>query len=169
MNIETNWNTFKIKLKCFPKLFEDLNEGCKEIEIENIEMKIDIKFPLELRLLYLLNNGQKGKTDGIFKAVSGYSKFSKVKFLNLQKLLIVWQILKSYEELDVFDPTLIPFASDRDDDAIDDVYCIDSITEEIYLLWVATPDWTLPADWQTAKLKRANNLSEFIDKQLEMY
>jgi len=73
------------------------------------------------------------------------------------------------KEIDVFTPEMIPFAVDDEGDAIDDVYCINSNTEEIYLLWVSTLDWMMPDNWQTARLKRADSLIEFIEYQIRMY
>ena len=168
MDITEVWNKFKDKITLFLIFKDVLNPGCNMEDLSKLEDQMELKFPNDLKTLYLANNGQKEKVEGIFKASSGYSKFSKLKFLDIDKILIVFHFLDT-REVDVFTPELIPFAVDAEGDSMDDVYCIDSKTEEIYLLWVLTPDWTLPAEWQTAKLKRADNLIEFLASQLRMY
>jgi len=168
MDILKTWNKFKAKTTVFPDFEDDLNPGCRIEDITKVEEKMELKFPNDLKTLYLTNNGQKGKGEGIFKASSGYSKFSKLYFLDIDKILHIYNLLNA-NKVDVFAPELIPFAVDDEGEPMDDVYCIDSKTGEIYLLWVNAIDWTLPEDWQTAKLKRADNLIEFIESQIRMY
>ncbi len=168
MDIISVWNKFKDKIKLF-QVFEDvLNPGCKKEDLAKIEDQLELKFPGDFKKLYLTNNGQKGKTEGIFKASSGYSKFSKLKFIEIDKIPEISNYLEA-NDVDVFTPEIIPFAADDEVESMDDVYCIDSKTGEIYLLWTLAVDWTLPADWQTSKLKRADNLIEFLESQLRMY
>jgi len=166
MDILDAWNKFKDRLSLYSISEESLNPGCKLEFLSKIEAQIGLKFPNDFKSLYLTNNGQKLNDDKIFKASSGWSKFSKLYFLELEKIPIIMDKLKN---VDVFDSGLIPFAVDDMGDSMDDVYCIDSKTEEVYLLWVAAIDWTLPDDWQTSKLKRADNLIEFFENQMMMY
>ncbi|MHA1150485.1 MAG: SMI1/KNR4 family protein [Promethearchaeota archaeon] len=168
MDFSDTWNKFKDQISVFPIFKTALNPGCKKEDLIKFENRMKLKLPNDLKTLYLTNNGQKGNVDGIFKASSGYSKFSKLKFLEINKIVNIIDILNS-KNVDVFTPEMIPFAADDEGGSIDDIYCIDSQTEEIYLLWVATIDWTLPNDWQTIKLKRAENLIEFIEFQSKMY
>lgn len=171
MTIKTAWNRFIEICSVFPRLLSDLNPGCSSDSIQRIEKKMGISFPGDVKQLYLMNNGQKGKGDGIFKAVSGYSKFSRPKFLSLDAVWLARQCLLSDNDLDVFKNTDIPFAADRlvknvRRNTMDDVFCINAETEEVYLLWVAAYDWTLPPDWQTNRIKQADNLAEFLIKQM---
>lgn len=171
MTIKTAWIQFKEKCSIFPGLITDLNPGCRQADVHRMEEKMGISFPDDLKQLYLMNNGQKGKKDGIFKAVSGYSKFSRTKFLSLDAVWLARKCLLSDKELDVFKNTDIPFAVDKPiktirKNTMDDVFCSNAETGEVYLLWVAAFDWTLPPDWQTNRIKQADNLAEFFIKQI---
>jgi cell wall assembly regulator SMI1 len=167
-DIVAAWNKFKDQIIVYPPFKEVLNPGSNKEYLNKIEKQMEVTFPDDFKTLYLTNNGQKSNEDGIFKASSGYSKFNKLCFLEIDKVLIIWNML-NVKEIDVFTPEMIPFAVDGEEDAIDDVYCINSKTEEVYLLWVSTIDWTMPDDWQTARLKRADGLIEFIEYQIKMY
>jgi cell wall assembly regulator SMI1 len=88
--IKNTWSLFKDTIKAFLQLANDLKTGCQQSDITAIEKKMGNVLPDALKKLYVLNNGQRVETDGIFKAISGYSKFSKVFFLTLDKMLAVW-------------------------------------------------------------------------------
>jgi hypothetical protein len=172
--LENTWSLFKDTIKVFPQLANDLNRGCQQSDITAIGKKMGTVLPDALKRLYVLNNGQRGEADGIFKAVSGYSKFSKVFFLPLDKILAVWQYLRADKPIDVFRPNDIPFAADRcvtqqNIHSMDDVFCMDSETGEVFLLWTAFPDPFLPPDWQTNRIKQAENLIDFLHKQIGLY
>lgn len=50
----------------------------------------------------------------------------------------------------------------------DDVFCFDTQTGQILLLWVLAADPFNPPDWQYNKLEVADNLEEFIKQQSEL-
>ncbi len=168
MEIQTLWNEFQSTISGFPKLLADLNPGCSKSEITEVEKTIGVNLPVDLKTLYSMNNGQSNINLGIFKAVSGYSKHTKAAFLGLKQVVSIWTNLRE-KQLDVFHDSLIPFAVSYEQGLLNDVYCVDSNTQEVYLLWVNTADWTLPEDWQTAKFKRGSNFLEFIVGQIYLY
>ena len=140
MEILDVWSKFKEHITVFPDFKDALNLGCNLEDLAEIEDQIDLIIPSDFKTIYLTNNGQKGNIGGIFIASSGYSKFSKLYFLELKKIPITLERLK---DVDVFDSGMIPFAVDDEGDSMDDVYCINSKTGEINLLWVAAIDWTI--------------------------
>lgn len=162
------WDEYLKILKCYPKLYEDLNCGCQEEEIQRVENIVGIRFPEELRSVYLKNDGQKGNTDGIFKAISGYDKYSRPRFLPIASVATAWRNLCNDENLDIFEKTYIPFAIDNEK-KMDDVYCINVESGDIYLLWVLIDDPFHPAEWQTNKFLRATSLKEFLLNQINLY
>lgn len=87
------WDEFLGKLKCYPGLIDDINVACTDEDIKRLENYIGIKIPDTLASIYLRNNGQKGEKEGIFKAVSGYDKYSRLKFLDIDSVASVWQQL----------------------------------------------------------------------------
>lgn len=70
--------------------------------------------------------------------------------------------------LDVFKDTYIPFAVDNKKD-MDDIYCVDALSGEIFLLWVSTCDPFCPVEWQTGIFERGKSLDIFLQQQIEMY
>lgn len=162
------WDEFLKILKLYPSVLKDLNEGCTKEEILSAESNIGVKFPSALIQVYLKNNGQCIDSKGIFKAVSGYDKYSRLKLLSLKSVENIWKILYHTDGLDVFEKTYIPFAAD-DEKCINDIYCIDAKTEEVFLLWTSIYDWNYPIDWQTHRFSRGKNMELFLQKQIEMY
>lgn len=160
------WDGFLNKLKLYPNVLQDLNEGCTLEEIITVEKNIGVKFPPDLAQIYLENNGQCVDSKGIFKAISGYDKYSRPKLLSLKSVENVWKILSI--DCDVFKRRYIPFAADNEK-CMDDVLCIDTETGEIILLWVLIYDLFSPIDWQTHSVSRGENLEEFLQRQMELY
>ncbi len=138
-----------------PLQYNDLNPSCTEIDLLLLEKQLNLSLPENLKAIYLENDGQKGDAPGIFR---GIPPGSDSRFLPLKKVVQVWQELNDDKDLNVFKPLLVPFATD----SIYDVYCVDSSTEIVYLLWTGGPDWTLPRDWQIDLQKKAENLIEFV-------
>ncbi len=168
MDVSLMWDEYLKLLNCYPNLYEDLNCGCQVEDIQRAETIIGLEFPEELRLVYLMNNGQKGNTNGVFKAISGYDKYSRPRFLPIESVITAWRKLLENKELDVFEKSYIPFAIDNENN-MDDVYCIDAESGEIYLLWVLIYDPFNPAEWQTNKLLRATSLNDFLLNQINLY
>jgi hypothetical protein len=166
MAIVEQWNIFRGKLKKRENLDDFLSVSCNESDIHKIEILLGLKFPDNLKAIYIQNNGQTGNV-GIFKALSGKSKVSYPVFLSINQIIRVRKILIE-RNLDIFYQDLIPFACDSVSTAMDDVLCVDSTNEKVFLLWTSSPDWTLPTDWQTAKFELADNIENFIEKQIKI-
>ena len=162
------WDEFVKTLECYSELFKDLNCGCTDDDIKRLENNIGVKLPDTLTSIYLKNNGQKGIKEGIFKAVSGYNKYSRLKFLNVDLVANTWYQLSQNKAIDVFKETYIPFAVDNERN-MDDVFCVDAITGEVLLLWVLVYDPLNPVEWQTTIFKRGKSLGVFLQQQIEMY
>ena len=50
----------------FPEVLADLNPGCSDEEINELERHLDCKLPTDFKALYRCHNGQKGQATGIF-------------------------------------------------------------------------------------------------------
>ena len=163
------WDEFLKTLRCYSGLFDDLNSGCTQEEINRVESGIGgIKLPDALSSVYLKNNGQKGISEGIFKTVSGYNKYSRLKFLSIDSVARICHQLSQNKAIDVFKETYIPFAVDNEKN-MGDVLCIDSITGEVLLLWLLVYDPLSPVEWQTTVLERGKSFDIFLQRQIEMY
>ena len=162
------WEQYCAKLKLYPTSFADLNPGCSTKDLDTAEKSLSLQLPDALRELYLKNNGQTGKAKGIFKAVSGFDKYVRTRFLDLDTAVRIWKALSEDDDVDVFEAKMIPFAADRDE-YCDDVFCMDATTGAVYLLWVGVIDPFMPAEWQTAKIARGTDLCDFLKKQLDLW
>lgn len=136
------------------------NRGLTKSEIN----KIPKKFPAQLYEIYSLSNGQNESMKGVFHAKSGVSKVSYPKYLKFEQIHPFIKTLNQIKYLDVFDSTFIPFATDSLTSP-DDVYCYDTATRKIMLLWVSAPDYFSPPDWQFNKFEVAESLERFIIDQ----
>lgn len=164
-----SWNAFLNAIKSFKPLFDDLNGPSSEVEIINAEYELKLSFLEELNNVYLSNNGQLGNEKGVFKALSGYDVYKRPKLLSFSSIINLKNVLLKNSNFGAyFKSTYIPFACD-DENYPDNVFCVDSESGEVYLLWVSTPDWTLPVDWQLLKVKQANTLEAFLEIQTMYY
>lgn len=62
-----DWNDFLEKIRVYPKLLEDLNPPCSLNYILTTERYLGLTFPVNLKNIYLCNNGQRGEGKGLFK------------------------------------------------------------------------------------------------------
>ncbi len=122
----------------------------------------------EFKELYYFSNGQNVSEKGVFKAVSGYDKYSRLIFLPVEKVRALHNKLMDDMYESIFEKDLIPFASEHID-GHDDTYCYHNLTGEVYLLWILAADLFNPIEWELYKVKYSNSLSEFFDKQNELY
>ena len=164
------WNDFLQVLQIhYPSSNDSIHSGCNLDELAVVETSLHLSIPPELQAVYLANNGQRTNTAGIFKAVSGYNKYSRLSFLPLSSVISAWNQLCD-DKVDVFRPSDIPFAASYIDvGKFDDIYCVDTLTGAVFLLWVACFDPFLPWDWQTARFFRAETLNDFLRSQSQMY
>lgn len=165
---ESNQAKFFKKISGFKNC--PLRPGKKAIEINHFKNLTGFDLPQELISLYLAHDGQTTQDKGIFKSLHGYDVYLRPYFLSFDYVLKLWKYLNDYEDLDVFKPQYIPFACDRlEFNGCDNIYCLDSVTGEVFLLAIAALDWTLPPQWQQHREKRAENLEAFFAYQLNLY
>jgi hypothetical protein len=161
------WNQFLKTLKCFNSL--NVKDGCTECDINYLETELNILMPEDLKNMYLISNGQKYNGAGIFKAIFGFDVYKRLYFRSISDIIKKHKTLLNHKELveyGIFNKNLIPFAWN---DFSNYIYCIDIFTNEIFLLQIDAPDWTLPFDWQVSKVKRGDNLESFIKYQILLY
>lgn len=163
--LQKNWQDFSSK-----KIAEYLNPPCATSNIEAAENDLGFALPKELTQLLVLNNGQKLEAEGIFKNISGWDIYNKLKFLDCNS--IVWaykEILNDEDLLGEFGLDLIPFATKGGKDFLGDTYAINIHTGEIFILWTEAADWTLPKEWQFGIFKRGDSLIDFIKLQTMLF
>lgn len=158
MEIKILWQKFMTAFA--PSTF---NPGINTQQIDTV----GIRLPKELKEIYLLSNGQDEKSIGIFQSKSGYGKFSRPRLLSIEQIDVLWYELKETKYLDVFELWYIPFAVNSIE-CSDDVFCFDTQTGKILLLWVLAWDPFNPPDWQYDKFEVADSLEQFIKDQSEL-
>lgn len=162
-------NKFFDSIKLYKDLKDDLCIGCGLDEISKFNDLLGINVPEELAELYLKHNGQLGESRGIFKSMSGYSKVSYLKFLNIDEVIKFYKILISKDEYStIFKERYLPIGVDKLTSP-DDVICIDCKTNEVLLLWVLIYDLFNPVEWQIQRKLVAKSLKEYLLNQCRMY
>jgi hypothetical protein len=86
----------------------------------------------------------------------------------IDSVIAAWYKLSNNQSIDVFSKTYIPFATDNENN-MDDVYCVDTQTGQVYLLWVLIYDFFNPVEWQTGKFLKAATINEFLRMQSNLY
>ncbi len=141
-----------------------------------------IHFPLPNMLIKLLelNIGrrvcEREVNRGIFKSVHGWDVYEKHIFLSVQAIGIAYQAFVNDEVLAAeFGLNEIPFAvaviqqETCSPEHYKEAFCINSMTGVVSLILTQYYDPNLPPEWLVYKLKRAESLTEFIEKQIEQY
>lgn len=143
-----------------------LRPGCSPAEIEAATLTLKRPLPIDLAALYRAADGQIDRDlfrgdlrMGPAKQLVWDANEGSSRFLVLSEAVALSQTLLADTEQDVFDHTLIPFASDGSWL----VFCVHVETAEVVLLWTGGPDWTLPVDWQTLRRVVAPDLFAFFD------
>ncbi|MGG4144368.1 SMI1/KNR4 family protein [Paenibacillus algorifonticola] len=89
MSIITYMEEIKELLKeVLPELAASLNGPATEAEIAQVESRLGLSFPDELRSLYLLHNGEESEGPGLFMGL---------RFLSLDELASEWQVWADLE------------------------------------------------------------------------
>ncbi len=106
-----HWHRLEAWLaKEYPEMLADLNPGCAQEQLSNVEQEIGVRLPESVKNFYLIHDGQKSEHDkGIFYDVA---------FLPLARLIADWrmwsEIIDSYDEetmrtdFDEFNISLMP-------------------------------------------------------------
>jgi hypothetical protein len=121
-----------------------------------------------------LNNGQKSGAEpsenGIFKSVSGWDVYERQVFLGIGGIAKAYKTFVEDEVLvDEFGTSEIPFAVAGDSSEYKEAFCINRSSQAVSLIWTQYFDPSNPPEWQVYRFERAKSLTEFIEKQIELY
>ncbi len=147
-----------------------LNPPCPVNEIKNAETQLGFCLPEDLATILTLNNGQDLSKVGIFKNISGWNNYNKLKFLDIHGIVAAREsFLKDDDLVAFFGDKLVPFSTEAGNDTLGDTYVINKETNQVFTLWTTAPDWSLPKDWQLGAFKRGESLMEFLKLQIMLY
>jgi hypothetical protein len=163
------WEHFTGVLKCYGNAYSSLNEPCSSERIRQAERDLGFELPEPLVRLLELSNGQKPDTDGIFKSVSGWNRYRRQIFLDVESIVAVYRHYVEDELLVKQFPGEIPFAAEHRSTCWDEVFTIHRETRKVSLIWTSAPDPTLPPDWQFNRFGRGEDLAGFLRLQGMLY
>jgi hypothetical protein len=156
-----------------------LNPPCTAEHIQEVDRKFNFDFPSPLKSLLALNDGQQiddeGIKKGVFKSVSGWNVYQRHVFLSGEEIRKAYESFINDEALvEEFGKKEIPFAIAPSPIPYSQIqyreaFCVNSSTGIVSLIWTQHIDPMDPPEWQIAKFKRAESLTEFIEKQIEYY
>jgi hypothetical protein len=121
-----------------------------------------------VRLLEL-SDGQKPDTPGIFKSVSGWDRYRRQIFLDVESIVAVYRHFAEDELLMASFPGEVPFAAEKRSSCWDEVFTIHRETQKVSLVWKSAPDPFLPPDWQLSRFGRGEDLADFLRFQVKLY
>jgi hypothetical protein len=173
-NLAKTWERFRGVLKLYGLDASLLNPPCSSDEIRKVENKLGLELPSMLAQLLSLNDGQKldggGANTGIFKSISGWDVYERQVFLGVDDMGKAYRTFVGDRVLTKeFGVGEIPFAIAGSPAKYREAFCINSSTQSISLIWTQHSDLSNPPEWQVYKFSRAKSLTEFIEKQIELY
>ena len=168
------WEHFRGVLKPYDRAGFLFNPPCPADKIQHAEQKIHFELPSLLQTLLALNNGQQAGSedskDGIFKSISGWNVYERHIFLGIEAIETAYETFTADEVLLAeFGPSEIPFAVAGTPARYREAFCIHALTGRVSLIWTQYPDPFNPPEWQVQKFERAESLTRFIEKQIELY
>lgn len=156
-------------IKLYKSISRSLKSGCSSDDIKKLNRLIKRGITDEVKELYETHNGQYIDERGIFKCMSGYSKTSYLKYLNIKQVIELYQKLVHENEYStIFKDTYLPIATNNIE-CPDDVLCIDCKTGKVILLWVLIYDYFNPVEWQIQQKVVAESIDEYIRFQISIY
>jgi hypothetical protein len=168
------WEQFQSILNRYGRVYSYLNPPCSPDQILAAESLNNIAFPEALISLLCLNNGQQIGNEsfklGIFKSFSGWDAYKRHLFLGVDEIGTAYQTFISDPVLlSEFGTNEIPFAVAGSPTQFSEAFCIHSLTGAVSLIWTEYVDPFNPPEWQVQKFHRAETLTKFIAKQIELY
>jgi hypothetical protein len=168
------WEQYKSILKAYGGADALLNPPCSAQQVGEVETRLSFALPLSLRALLTLNNGQRldeqGMAKGIFKSVSGWDVYQRQVYLGIQEIEAAYKAFVDDNVLIAeFGAGQIPFAVAGSPTHYTEAFCIDFSTETVNLIWTQHVDPFNPPEWQVHKFRRAESLTEFVQRQIELY
>lgn len=165
----TSWNNLLNEAKRKFGSRKELNKGCEANNILEVENRLNLALPRELKNIYLICNGQMENEEGIFEIDSSYGKHSRIRLLSLNEVGYLYKKLHTDEIYSsIFNENLLPIAANSIESPID-VLCYDLDSGELFILWLLVWDLFNPVDWQIEKRKIADNLSDFLTMQSDLF
>lgn len=173
-DIVETWIQFRQVLKLYGEKHLILNTPCSTEQIREVETRLGFELPSSLKMLLVINNGQRVNDDevktGIFKSISGWDVYERHIFLSISDIEIAYRTFIEDSVLrSEFGISEIPFAVAGSPTRYREAFCINRSTGVVSLIWTEYADPFIPAEWQVRKFTRAESLAEFIQKQIELY
>jgi cell wall assembly regulator SMI1 len=168
-DLTSAWERFTKVLKCYGDAFASLNEPCPSGRIRQAERELGFELPEPLVRLLELSDGQKPDTDGVFKSVSGWNRYRRHVFLDVESVVAVYRHYAEDEDLVKEYPDEVPFASESRSSCWGEVFAIHRETLKVSLIWTTAGDPFLPPEWQFSRFGRGEDLAEFLRFQGMLY
>ena len=135
-NVPKLWKRIEKALKASPAVKKSLNKGATPEQIAACETALGVAFPPDLRDSYLIHDGQKTGSDGLFP--EGFADLdSEFALLSLEEIVREWTVWKKLADAgefknqqsqpdagvrsDWWNPKWVPFAADGGGDSL----CVD--------------------------------------------
>jgi hypothetical protein len=165
-----SWRRFVDTLKYFCDTVSFLNPPCPEETLRAVEQRLGFSLPSPLAEVLRINNGQAFDRPGIFKAVSHWNLYNRHVFLDAESIATAYETF-ARDELLMAEGWAgeIPFALAGKPEYLKEVFSIQRSDGKVSLIWTAIYDPWMPEDWQVSKLKRGDDLSDFLAKQIGLY
>jgi len=168
------WEQFRGVLKLYGDAFLLLNPPCSHSQIHEFEKLYNLPLPDMLQTLLGLNNGQiinqEGSKKGVFKSISGWNTYERHVFLSITEIKTAYEtFIGDQVLLTEFGDREIPFAVAGAPSRYREAFCIDQLTGKVSLIWTQYVDPLNPPEWQVQKFKRGDSVTQFIEKQIELY
>lgn len=163
------WEQFKGHLKLYTIASSSLNEPCSSERIRQAERDLGFELPESLVRLLELSDGQKPDTPGIFKSVSGWDRYRRQMFLDVESVVAVYRHYVEDELLAAQFPGEVPFASEKRSSCWDEVFTIHRETQKVSLIWTTAHDPFSPPEWQFHRFGRGEDLADFLRFQVKLY
>jgi len=168
-DLASAWEQFTGVLKRYSKAFASLNEPCPSEKIRQAERDLGFELPELLVRLLELSDGQKPDTPGIFKSISGWDRYRRHIFLDVDSIVAVYRHYVEDEQLMAQFPGEVPFAAEKRSSCWDEVFAIHRETRKVSLIWTSAADPTLPPEWQFHLFGRGETLADFLRWQVTLY
>ena len=141
---------------------DKLNSGLSYERIENNDIW-DI-IPSDLKIVLKINNGQDLTTSGIFKKLINGKPIDQYKFLDFDKILKFYEIVKGFNIANVEDYE-IPFAIKESQDKGGYGFSINRYDSSINYISFNENDYNGGTIHNKGIFKYSNNLMDFIENQ----
>jgi hypothetical protein len=141
---------------------DKLNSGLSDEQIEN--NNIWGLVPSDLKIVLKINNGQDLTANGIFRKLINGKPIDQYKFLDFDKILKFYEVIKSFNIVNVKDSE-IPFAIKETQDKGGYGFSINRFDSSINYISFNEYDYNGGTVQNKGIFKYSNNLTDFIENQ----